>query len=145
MKKDESPIIVEQLFDAPRVMIWRAITEVFHMRKWFFDNIPDFKPEKGFKTEFVVDSGKRKFLHQWEIVDVIPNKLIKYNWKYNEYPGKAFVTFELLDEKNKVKLKLTNDVVEDFPDEIEEFKRESCQNGWEYFINDRLKKYLSIA
>jgi uncharacterized protein YndB with AHSA1/START domain len=144
MKTSDSPIIVEESFDAPAKMVWRAITEVFHMRKWFFDNIPDFKAESGFKTEFVVDSGKGTFLHQWEIVEVIPQKLIKYHWKYAEYPGEAFVTFKLIDEADKVKLRLTNEVLEDFPDEIEEFKRESCQNGWEYFINNSLREYLTV-
>jgi hypothetical protein len=37
---------------------------------------------------------------------------------------------------------LTVEVLEDFPDDIPEFRRESCIGGWNYFINHRLKEYL---
>lgn len=112
------------------------------MHQWYFEKIPSFKPEVGFKTQFNIKSGERNFLHNWEVLEVIPHKLIKYNWKYENYPGDSNVTFELLAENNKTKLKLTVEVLEDFPQNIPEFKRESCIGGWEYFIKDRLKKYL---
>jgi len=38
---------------------------------------------------------------------------------------------------------LTCEVVEDFDDNIEEFKRESGIEGWNYFIKNRLKEFLS--
>ena len=69
-------------------------------------------------------------------------KLIEYNWKYRGYEGDAYVTFKLTPEENATLLKLTNIVVEDFQDDIPEFKRESCIGGWNYFIKERLKKYL---
>ncbi|MBL1214992.1 MAG: SRPBCC domain-containing protein [Ignavibacteriae bacterium] len=144
MKTNERPVIVEQSFDAPIKMVWRAITEVVHMRKWFFDNIPEFEPEAGFKTEFNVKSGGNNFLHQWEITEVIPYKFLIYNWKYKGCPGDSYVLFELNEHESKVVLKLTHKVVEDFPDDVEEFKRESCKSGWEYFINNSLKEYLTV-
>lgn len=142
MKRIDPPIIVEETYNKPIETVWRAITEPVQMRKWFFDNIPDFKPEVGFEIEFDVETGGRVFPHQWKITKVESGKLIEYNWKYGGYEGDAYVTFELTPEENATRLRLTNIVVEDFQDDIPEFKRESCIGGWNYFIKERLKKYL---
>jgi len=37
---------------------------------------------------------------------------------------------------------LSTEVLEDYPDDIPEFKRESGLGGWNYFIKDRLYNYL---
>ena len=112
------------------------------MHKWFFNNIPDFQPTIGFKTSFPVSNEGRTFTHLWTITDLIPNKLITYNWKYEEYSGDSFVTFEIIEEDNKVFVKLTAKVTEDFPQDIPEFKRESAVGGWNYFIGESLKEYV---
>ena len=69
-------------------------------------------------------------------------KMIKYSWEFEEYPGKSTSVFEIIKENNQTKLRLTVEILEDFPDDIPEFKRESCIAGWEYFINNRLKEFL---
>lgn len=142
MNKDEAPVIVEQTFNCSAEDIWAAITDVEKMKLWFFDNIPDFKPVAGFKTEFNVNSGERDFLHQWEITEVIDKKLIKYSWKYKGYSGDSFVLFEISGQGDQSKLRVSTEIVEDFPDNIPEFTRESCLGGWSYFINQRLKEYM---
>jgi len=63
MKKDEAPVVVEQDFNRSVSDVWDAITKIDEMRKWYFENIPDFKAEVGFGTRFVVESGDRSFLH----------------------------------------------------------------------------------
>ena len=68
--------------------------------------------------------------------------MIKYSWEFEEYPGKSTSAFEILKENNQTKLRLTVEVLKDFPDDIPEFKRESCIAGWEYFFNGRLKEFL---
>jgi len=143
MKKNEKPIVVEEKFEKDLTMVWYAITEVDQMRQWFFEEIPDFKPVVGFEVEFNVDAGEKKFLHQWKITKVIPEKLIQYNWKYGGYSGDSYVTFEIEEEKNITKLKLTHVITEDFPNNVTEFRRESCITGWNYFIKQRLKNYLT--
>lgn len=142
MKTTDKPIVVEQLFDKPTSIVWEAITEVDQMKNWFFENIPDFKPEVGFETEFDVRSEKRVFPHLWRIEKVIPNKLIKYKWKYEGYSGDSFVSFELTDLDQKTLLRVKTEVVKDFSDDIPEFRPESCKAGWEYFIQNNLKNYL---
>jgi len=113
------------------------------MKQWYFDNIPEFKTEVGFKTQFNVKAPSRDFLHIWTISEVIPFQKIVYNWKFKGLPGSADVSFELFEEKNKTLLRVTNKVIEDFDSSIPEFQRESCQGGWNYFINERLKAFLS--
>lgn len=142
MKATDEPVIVEETFAVLADIVWRAITDVDEMTRWFFDNIPSFKSEVGFKTQFTVRSGERAFRHLWEITEVLPMRKIVYSWKYEGYPGEASVLFELTPEGKSTRLKLTNIVLEDFPDDIPEFKRESCVAGWEYFIQGRLKEYL---
>jgi len=143
MKRNEKPIIVEELFDRDLESVWNAITEAEQMRKWFFEEIPVFKPVVGFEVEFNVDTGSKSFLHQWKITKVIPRKLIEYNWKYGGYSGDSFVSFELIQKNDSTKLKLTHVVTEDFQEDVPEFERESGIAGWQYFIKKRLKNYLT--
>lgn len=143
MKTTDRPIVVSQAFNASIDTVWNAITELRQMQQWFFENIPDFKAEVGFKTQFNVTSEDRNFLHLWEIAAVIPKQKIVYLWKYEEYPGSAFVTFDLTKNNTETILTVTNTVLEDFPQDILEFKPESCLGGWEYFIKSRLKDYLN--
>jgi len=136
-------VIVTQQFSVSIRELWKALTEHHQMIQWFFENIPCFKPEVGFKTQFLVKNEERKFTHIWEIVEVIENQKIVYNWTYEEYKGEGLVFFELQENENGSLLTLTNKWIGEFPQNIPEFSRESCLGGWEYFINVRLKEYLT--
>ncbi len=142
MKRDEDPIVVEQDFDRSASDVWNAITEVDEMRQWYFDNIPEFKAEVGFHTQFLVEAGERRYLHLWQVTEVVPERKIVYNWKYDAFEGDSCVTFEVSGNDQSSHLKLTMQVLADFPDDIPEFSRDSGIGGWTYFINDRLKAYL---
>ena len=74
MRKNDEPIIVEQIFSLPIEVVWNSITEVDVMRQWYFENIPSFKPEVGFETKFNVESQGRNFLHMWRVTEVVPKK-----------------------------------------------------------------------
>ena len=142
MNHPNETIIVEQSFNVSLSELWNAITNVEYMRQWFFNNITDFKPEVGFKTEFPVKSGERIFTHLWQIVEVEPFKKLVYNWKYLEYLGNSFVCFELFKQKNSTLLKVTLKITKKFPADIPEFEIESGIQGWNYFIKNRLKNFL---
>jgi uncharacterized protein YndB with AHSA1/START domain len=143
MRKDEEPIVVEQIYDASIEAVWNALTQIDQMQQWYFENIPSFKPEVGFETQFNVRSQDRDFLHMWKVTEVVPLKMIKYNWKFEGYPGDSFVVFELSKQNNMTKLRLTHEVQESFPDDIPEFKRESGVAGWTFFIKQSLKEFLA--
>ena len=102
MRKNDEPIIVEQTFNTSIDTVWNSITEIDQMRQWYFENIPSFKPEVGFETQFNVQSQDRNFLHMWKVTEVVPLKMIIYNWKYEGYPGDSFVVFEFSFKVNKV-------------------------------------------
>jgi len=141
MRKNDEPIIVEQTFNTSIDAVWNSIIDIDQMRQWYFNNIPSFKPEVGFETQFNVWSQDRDFLHVWKVIEVVPLKVIKYNWRYEGYPGDSFVTFELFKQDKLIKLRLTHQVLESFPENIPEFSRESCVEGWSYFIKKSLKKF----
>jgi len=142
MTTKETPVMVEETFQYGTKDLWEAITNIDKMKLWYFENIPDFKPVVGFKTEFNVTSEDRNFLHQWEITEVQPLKKITYKWHFKNYQGDALVHFELFSKNKVTLLRVTNKVIADFSDDIPEFKRESCLGGWNYFIKEQLKNYI---
>lgn len=141
MKKSDPPIIVTKEIKASITEVWNAITQVDQMTQWFFANIPDFKPEVGFETQFKVSTRERDFLHLWRIEEVVPYEKIRYNWKYEGYEGDSFLTFSLSELNNITTITATCQILENFPQDIPEFKRESCIGGWEYFWGE-LKTFL---
>lgn len=143
MKTNDAPIIVEQLFNLDMQSVWDAITKHHLMIQWYFNNIPDFKAEVGFKTQFNVKAPSRDFLHIWEVTKVIPLKQISYNWTFKDCIGSSDVTFELFKQNNGTLLRVSNVVIEDFNDNIPEFQTESCLMGWKYFINEQLVGFLN--
>lgn len=142
MRKSDPPILVEQDFNASLEVVWAAITDVQLMRQWYFDNIPDFRAEVGFTTQFSIENEGREFLHLWTVTAVEPLKRLAYDWRYDQYPGAGEVIFDLARRGAHTRLKLTMHVHEDFPADIPEFTRESCTAGWEYFIKHSLRDYL---
>jgi len=68
--KNNEPIIVTQLFNASMEQVWEALTDVDQMRQWYFDAIPDFKPEASFQTRFLITNEGRNFTHNWLITEV---------------------------------------------------------------------------
>ena len=142
MKTSEPPIIVSHTFSNPLKDVWNAITQVNQMREWYFDNIPEFKAEVGFKTQFNVKAPSRDFLHVWEVIEVVSYEKLTYKWNFEGLPGASYSIFELEAKNAKTKLTLTTEIIEDFDDTIPEFRRESCLSGWNYFIKERLPNYF---
>ena len=142
MNKNDPPVVVEYMYDASVKSVWDAITQIDQMHQWYFDNISAFEPTVGFETQFTVESQGRKFHHQWKVTEVIPLKKIKYNWKYAGYAGDSDVIFELFSKNSSTMLRVTNQILESFPDNIPEFTRDSCITGWTFLIKERLKEFL---
>lgn len=136
------PIVVEQSYDLPVSVAWKAITEHHQMIQWFFEDIPEFKAEVGFKTRFNVSAPSQDYVHLWEISEVIPLKKIVYEWSYENIQGHGKVIFELIKTNNGSLIRLSNFGLESFPKDLPEFTEESCIGGWTYFIKERLKSYL---
>jgi hypothetical protein len=78
----------------------------------------------------------------WKVTEVEPLKMIKYNWRYEGYPGDSFVMFELSKCNDLIKLRLTVQILESFSEDVPEFSRDSCVEGRTFFINKSLKDFL---
>jgi uncharacterized protein YndB with AHSA1/START domain len=142
MADRRDPIIVEAAMPVHLSAVWKALTDQAEMIQWYFPQIPEFRAEVDFETQFTVVSDGRSFTHIWRVVRVDPGQAIAYTWRYLEYPGEGIVTFKLEEQGNSTIVTLINEGLNSFPEEIPEFSRESCIGGWNYFLKDRLASYL---
>lgn len=143
MLKTEPTLTVHCDYSVSPSALWMAITNLEEMKQWYFHNIPNFQAELGFKTEFTVQSSNLTFTHQWEVKEVIKNQKLSYGWKYKEYDGDSIIHFIIEPLESGCRLTVSCEILEDFPQDIPEFKMESGRAGWSYFLKDRLTNYLA--
>lgn len=137
-----TPFVIERTYNAPPKKVWRAITDKNEMKQWYFD-LAEFKLEVGFEFQFLGGKDeKSQYLHICKITEVVPEKKLTYSWRYDGYAGNSFVTFELFDEGNKTRLKLTHKGLETFPANISDFAKENFVAGWTSFIGTSLKEFV---
>lgn len=134
------PIIVHQELPCTTKDLKEYLFDLRHLKAWFFDNIPAFEAREGFETSFPVQSESRTFTHQWTILSV-SEEALKIRWRYKEYPGDSYVLFHWKAQENGSLLTVEAHITEEFPQDIPEFKPESCHGGWTYFM-DRLNQYV---
>ena len=132
-------IIIERTFNAPLARVWKALTDVEEMRRWYFD-LEEFKPEVGFEFEFIFEHEGMKYHHLCKITEVIPQKKLAYTWRYKGHEGDSLVTFELFAEGEKTRLKLTHEGLETFP-KLPAFARENFKQGWTSIASE-LQQFL---
>ena len=133
-------VVIERTFNAPVARVWKALTDVRDMRRWYFD-LTEFKPEVGFEFEFTVEHEGFKYSHLCRIAEVVPQKKLAYTWRYKGYEGDSLVTFELLADGDKTRLKLTHVGLETFP-KLPAFARKKFEAGWTEIIGSELKQFV---
>jgi uncharacterized protein YndB with AHSA1/START domain len=139
------PIVIEETYHAAVERVWRAITDKDQMKQWYFD-LNEFKPEVGFEFKFAGQGQKgEKYIHLCKVTEVIPNKKLQYSWRYENHTGNSLVTFELFEEGEKTRLRLTHEGLETFPKDNADFARESFNGGWTELIKHLLRQYLETA
>src|ERR1700744_2710813 len=122
------PFVIERTYNAPVEKVWQAITDKDKMKQWYF-KLEEFKPEVGFEFRFTGGSKEKQYLHICEVTEVIPERKLTHSWRYDEYPGISYVTWELFAEGDQTRLKLSHAGLETFPNE-KDFARESFSKGW---------------
>jgi uncharacterized protein YndB with AHSA1/START domain len=139
----QQPFVIERTMDAPVEMVWNAITDKNEMKQWYFD-LSEFKPEVGFEFSFYGQGHKgEQYLHLCKITEVVKERKLRYSWRYHNYDGNSYVTFELFPEGNKTRIKLTHEGLETFPDNNPDFAKESFMGGWTELIGKLLPEYLA--
>jgi len=110
------------------------------MKQWYFD-IESFKPEVGFEFTFKGENEGRVYIHLCKITELIPGRKLKHSWRYQDYEGISYVTFELFPEENKTRIKLTHEGLESFPT-LPDFARNNFKEGWTMIIGTLLKDFV---
>src|ERR1700744_6576367 len=102
----DTPFIIERMLNAPIKNVWQALAEADKMKVWFFPQLTKFEPVVGFKFEFTDDGSL--YRKEWIVTHVEDGQKLAYTWAYKSYPGISEVTFELFDEGDKTKIRLTH-------------------------------------
>lgn len=136
------PVIVERLFNTAINKVWTAITVNDELKKWYF-KLEEFKPEVGFKFDFLggPEDGIQ-YLHLCEVTEVFEGKKIAYSWRYDNYPGNSIVTWELFDKGDQTLVRITHTGLETFAEAGKDFTKNNFNEGWTYFLYTALKGYL---
>lgn len=137
-------VVVENAFAISPEKLWKAITDKYEMKKWYF-NLEEFRPEVGFEFRFWGGTEDRQYLHICEITEVELNNKIAYSWKYDGIAGTTLVSFEIIHvTAAKSILKLTHTGFETFPTEYEDLTVENFEKGWNFILGTSLKNYLKL-
>jgi len=140
---ETAPFVIERTYNASADRVWQAITDRDKMEQWYF-KLKEFKPEVGFEFEFEGGPPEKTFLHLCKVTEVIPGKKLTHSWRYDGYEGNSFVTWEIFDEDDKTRVKLTHAGLETFP-ALPEFAKENFVMGWTEILGRMLKEYLEKA
>ncbi len=138
---NNEPLVIERTYKAPMSKVWTAITDPDEMKKWYFD-LPGFTPEVGFEIEYWGGDETKKYLHYFKVTEVIPGSKIAYSWRYDGIEGNSVVTFELFEEGDKTRLKLTHVGLETFRTDNPDFARASFTEGWNHLLGTGLANFL---
>lgn len=139
----QKAFMIEQTYQSSASRIWKAISDKEEMKLWYFD-LKEFRPEVGFEFQFWGGpSADRQYHHLCKITEAIQDKKLAYTWKYEGYEGETLVTFELFNEDQKTRLKMTHQGLETFPASNPDFSKENFAEGWTSIIGTSLKEHLS--
>ena len=135
----DTPFVMEQVYDASTPEVWQALTDEIKMRKWYFPQLKKFEPLVGFEFDFTDDGSA--YQKEWRVTKVKDGRVLAHSWIYKGYPGSSEVTFELFEEGDKTKLRLTHTGLASFPHDPH-FARHRFEDGWKQIIGINLRNYL---
>lgn len=138
---ETTPVIKEVVVKASQERVWKAITDVQDMKQWYF-NIAEFRPEVGFEFSFDSDCDGTMYTQLCKVTEVVTGKKLAYSWAYSDYPGTSEVVFELFEEGDSTRLKLTHKGLETFPQDIPDFKKECFAEGWDDIMDNSFKSFI---
>lgn len=137
---NQAPLVVEQTYSAPAKAVWEALTDNAKMKQWYFD-LKEFKAEPDFEFDFSGGPPEKTYLHKCVVKEVIPFKKLSHTWRYEGYQGDSLVIWELFDEGDQTKVRLTHAGLETFPDDPD-FARSNFEMGWNHITGISLKEFL---
>jgi uncharacterized protein YndB with AHSA1/START domain len=136
----DTPFILEQVYNSPSREVWQALTDENRMREWYFPQLKKFKPIEGF--DFIFSNDGSPYQKEWRVTRVEDGRVLAHSWIYNGFPGSSEVTFELFEEGDKARLKLTHTGLASFPNDAH-FARHRFEDGWKQILDINLKNHLT--
>ncbi len=136
----DAPLVFEQVYNASIEKVWHALTHENEMSLWYFPQLRQFRPVVGF--EFVFSNDGSAYQKEWRVTKVEDGGLLAHGWIYKGYPGSSEVTFQLFDEGDKTRLKLTHTGLASFPRDPH-FAKKRFEDGWRQILAGNLKNHLS--
>jgi uncharacterized protein YndB with AHSA1/START domain len=85
-----------------------------------------FKPIEGF--EFVFSNDGSPYQKEWRVIKIEDGRVLAHSWIYKGFPGRSEVTFELFEEGDKARVKVTHTGLASFPNEPH-FARHRFEDG----------------
>jgi uncharacterized protein YndB with AHSA1/START domain len=122
----DTPFVLEQVYYTTIRRVWHALTDENKMRDWYFPQLSKFEPVVGF--EFVFSNDGSPYQKQWRVTKVEDGRLLAHSWIYEGYPGSSEVTFELFEDGDTTRLKLTHTGLASFPRDPH-FAKHRFENG----------------
>lgn len=136
------PFVIERVINAPIARVWNAITDKEKMKQWYFD-IPAFNSSVGSEFSFIgTDPEGTQWVHLCKVTESIPNKKFCHTWRYEGHEGESKVCWELFEEEDKTRVKLTHSGLETFPP-LKAFAKENFEAGWNYIVGTSLPEFLA--
>ena len=137
---NNDPIVIEKIYNASIDRVWKAITDKDQIKQWFAEMV-GFRPEVGAEFHFDGKDAGVVYDHSCKVLEVTPNKKLSYSFSKGG-EGNTLVSFELVAEGNKTKLKLTHSGFETFPQDKPAFARSNFFGGWTALIGKRLMELV---
>lgn len=135
-------INVKKEINAPIEKVWSALTDKNEMKKWYF-HIPDFELKEGTAFNFYEPGDEKKYHHQCEILELVPDRRFKHTWSYPDFSdAKTIVTWELEPTGNATLVSVTHENLDSFSNLGKEFGKESFQEGWNEIVGKMLPEFL---
>lgn len=135
-------VIVKQKLNASKEKVWNALTEKSEMKKWYFD-IPDFELEIHKTFNFYEPGNEKKYHHQCEILEIIPNEKLKHTWFYPELSNqKSVVSWNLEEIEDGTLVTIVHQNLVNLKDLGKDFQKESFENGWTEILGKSLKEFV---
>lgn len=137
-----NPVTIHRILDASVERVWKALTDLEQMKQWYFE-LDAFEPQKGFQFSFYGQGTKgEQYLHECEVLEVLPLQKISYSWTYKGFEGYSVVSFELESAGEKTKITVTHSGLDSFPANNPDFAAENFNMGWTELIGKLLPDFL---
>jgi uncharacterized protein YndB with AHSA1/START domain len=145
MQQDNNSITLSRVYQAPIELIWKAITDMEEMKKWYFDFAGAFRLELGHEFEWYAGPAEGKqWLHRGKITEIIDGRKLAHTWEYPGYSGSSAVTWELTPvDDNSTRLVLTHEFTIPFDSAEEALRRENFDKGWTHILDIGLTEYVN--